>query len=85
MNKKQISLLVVLALAVGLAGGFFLSRLLITQPALADNVIHPGDVKGSSFTMVDDNGRTRAKLQWRSGGPTLMMFDKKGGVIWRAP
>jgi hypothetical protein len=85
MNKKQYSLLVVLALVVGLVGGFFLSRLLISQPALAESGIHPGDVRGSSFTMVDDNGKTRAKLQMRSGRPSLMLFNEKGGVIWRAP
>ena len=85
MNNKQYSVLVVLALVVGLVGGFFLSRLLIGQPALAESGINPGDVRGSSFTMVDDNGKTRAKLQMRSGGPSLMLFNEKGGVIWRAP
>ena len=85
MSKKRYSLLVVLALVVGLVGGFFLSRLLISQPALADSNIQPGDVKANSFTMVDVNGKTRAKLQMRSGGPSLMLFNEKGGVIWRAP
>jgi hypothetical protein len=85
MNKKRYSLLVVLALVVGLVGGFLLSRLLISQPALAESGIHPGDVRGSSFTMVDDNGKTRAKLYMLSGRPSLMLFNEKGGVIWRAP
>ena len=85
MNKKQYSLLVVLALVAGLVGGFLLSSLLISQPALAERGIHPGNVKGSSFTLVDDNGKTRAKLQMRSGSPSLMLFNEKGGVIWQAP
>ena len=85
MSKKQYSLIVVLAFVGGLVGGVVSSQLLLGQPALAESGIHPGNVRGSSFTMVDDNGKTRAKLQMQPGGPSLTLFNEKGKVIWRAP
>ena len=132
MNKKQYSLMLVLALVAGLVGGVVSSQFLMGQPAFAEKKSKPLKVvESEEFRLVDKDGKTRAflgfghspinrgqprfELHGKAGFPlavlgvsslmteqermegerslrhprrpifSLVLFNEKGKVIWRAP
>jgi len=132
MNKKQYSLMLVLALVAGLVGGVVSSQFLMGQPAFAEKKSNPLKVvESEEFRLVDKDGKTRAflgfghspinrgqprfELHGKAGFPlavlgvsslmteqermegersqrhprrpvfSLVLFNERGKVIWRAP
>jgi hypothetical protein len=70
MTIKQPRVLVVVALVAGLFGGVISTLLLRSMP--------PGVVKASRFVVIDDEGRTRARLgMLPDGGASLWLLDDK--------
>lgn len=49
------------------------------QPAQKDV---PGEIKGTKFTLVDEQGNARATIAMENGGPAIVLTDSRGkGVI----
>ena len=78
MSKKQYSLIVVLAFVGGLMGGVLSSRLLMGQPARAENKATSLQIiDAEEFRVVDKNGRKRAQLMLTDlGSPALILRDE---------
>ena len=69
-SRRLRSAALLLAIALGLC--FFLGQ---AKP-------EPGEVKGTKFVLVDDQGAPRGTLALENGGPALVLTDSKGkGVI----
>ena len=68
MNKKQYSVMLVLAMFAGFVGGVVASRLFTLQPAFAQKTSKPVEIiEAQEFRLVDKNGRTEARLTMRDG------------------
>ena len=84
MNKKQYSLMLVLALVAGLVGGVVSSQFLMGQPAFAEKKSNPVKVvESEEFRLVDKDGRTRAFLGFghsptNRGQPRFELHGKEG-------
>lgn len=63
MNKKQYSLMLVLALVAGLVGGVVSSQFLTGRPVFAGKKSEPPKViEAQGFRLVDDKGNVLARL-----------------------
>ena len=82
MNKKQCSLMVVVALFAGLVGGIVSSQLFMGQPIFAQAARQDEQVVvAGEFGLVDKQGKTRAVLKFSPGtGPILAMIDEGDNV-----
>ena len=79
MNKKQYSLMLVLALVAGLVGGVVSSQFLMGQPAFAEKKAKPQKaIEAEEFRLVDKNGKTRAFLGINKGQPRFELHGKRG-------
>lgn len=84
MNKKQYSLMLVLALVAGLVGGVVSSQFLMGQPAFAEKKSNPLKVvESEEFRLVDKDGKTRAFLGFdhspiNRGQPRFVLHGKTG-------
>ena len=83
MNKKQYSLLVVLALVAGLVGGVVSSQFLMGQPAFAEKAGSKKVIKARRFQVMDDSGIERASFGLTTGNypyPVLSIKDENGVI-----
>ncbi|MDH3559180.1 MAG: hypothetical protein OEV25_16455 [Deltaproteobacteria bacterium] len=84
MNKKQYSLMLVLALVAGLVGGVVSSQFFMGQPAFAEKKSNPMKVvESEEFRLVDKDGKTRAFLGFghspiNRGQPRFELHGKEG-------
>ena len=84
MNKKQYSLMLVLALVDGLVGGVVSSQFFMGQPAFAEKKSNPMKVvESEEFRLVDKDGKTRAFLGFghspiNRGQPRFELHGKEG-------
>ena len=79
MNKKQYSLMLVLALVTGLVGGVVSSQFLVGQAAFASKKEKPRKViEAQEFRLVDKDGKTRAFLGINRGQPRFELHGKRG-------
>jgi len=84
MNKKEYSLMLVLALVAGLVGGVVSSQFFVGQPAFAEKDAKTEKViEAEEFRLVDKDGRTRAFLGFghspiNRGQPRLELHGKEG-------
>lgn len=77
MNRKQYSLIVVLALVAGLVGGVFSSQYFIGVPVFAQKTSQDV-IKAKEFRLLDNQGRTRAALGTHEQGVVFGMTDNNG-------
>jgi hypothetical protein len=76
MNKKQYWLMLLLATVGGFSGGVLGSRVFSFQAACAQEESRPAKVvEAQEFRLVDDHGKTRARLTMRSGKPLAEIPD----------
>ena len=65
------------------AGGVVLAAGALMAQAPAPPGVHALPVKGSSFELVDAQGRTRAVLRLNKGAPVMHFHDPFGNVAMR--
>jgi hypothetical protein len=78
----------ILALAVGLLGGF-LSRYIQPAPVLAQaQTPPPKEIQAQTFVLVDDKnnivGTFKSSVTPPGQTPTVVFLDRTGHEIWRA-
>lgn len=81
MNKRQYSLLLMLALGAGLVGGMVSSQFLMRQPVFAEEKTEPMKViEAQEFRLVDEKGKSRARLGFmpQTKQPGLWLQDEQG-------
>ncbi|HZQ50922.1 MAG TPA: hypothetical protein VFB14_01935 [Bryobacteraceae bacterium] len=66
---------------LGLTVGTFLGRIPAARAQGQLPRVTQNDVRSHQFTLIDQNGRTRACLGFRNGKPVLSFFDEKGNLI----
>jgi hypothetical protein len=66
---------------LGLAIGTLVGRIPAVWAQEQTPHITQSDVRSHQFTLVDQNGKTRACLGFRDGKPVLSFFDEKGNLI----
>ena len=77
MNKRHTFLLVILALAAGVAGGMISTRFL--QPRAVEDKQHQNIIVAHEIHLVDEEGRQRWVLAMsKDGEPSLTFVNKKG-------
>ena len=82
MNKKQNSLMLVLAVIAGLVGGVMSSRFWGDGFVFAQKT--PQRIEAEAFLLVDRNGEYRAMLGFSSDGrPGFCLFDRDGRSRFR--
>jgi hypothetical protein len=68
MNKKQYSMMLVLAVFAGFVGGEVASRVFTLHPAFAQKTSRPVEIiEAQEFRLVDKDGKTKARLTMRNG------------------
>ncbi len=75
MTKSRYFTLCALVLAGTFAGAFAGSR---TLPVVHAQVIGPNNVRGTAFTLVDNQGNVQATLRGGSMGAALVLNDATG-------
>lgn len=71
-------------LAIGLLGlgiGTLVGRIPAVRAQEQTPPVTQREVRSHQFTLVDQNGKTRACLGFRNGKPVLSFFDEKGNLI----
>jgi len=89
MRSTKLSLVVILALLAGLAGGMLLSQTQMGERVLARESFKPKEfVSAKEFRLVDENGRTLAVLGGHPGKepflpiePALRFYDNNGELV----
>jgi len=89
MRRTKLSLVVILALLAGLAGGMLLSQTRMGETVLARESFKPEEfVRAKEFRLVDENGRTLAVLGGHPGKepflpiePALRFYDNNGELV----
>ena len=79
MNKKQYSMMLVLALIAGLMGGVVSSWFLVGKSAFAEKKAEPQKViEAREFRLVDENRKIRAILGPTATGVSFVFMDEFG-------
>lgn len=81
MDRKQLRWVLALAMTAGFAGGMVSDLLFDSQPAFAKKASgRPPVVSAREFRLVDDDGKTRARLHLipKVGGSSLTLMDEEG-------
>jgi hypothetical protein len=79
MNKSIFSLILLLGLTAGLAGGILASHFLVTAPVLAAKTSEPQNiVAAEEFRLLDKEGRILSTWGMYAGGPGIVLFNKNG-------
>ncbi|MGW8209620.1 MAG: hypothetical protein ACWGO2_11475, partial [Syntrophobacteria bacterium] len=79
MNRRIYSLILLLALTAGLAGGILASHFLVTSPVLAAKTSEPQKVvEAEEFRLIDKEGRILSTWGMYAGGPGIVLFSKNG-------
>jgi hypothetical protein len=79
MDRKIYSLILLLSLIGGLAGGILASHFFVTTPVLAAKTVEVQKiVAAEEFRLVDKEGRVLSTLGMYAGGPGIVLFSKTG-------
>jgi hypothetical protein len=84
MKRKAYASLMFSAVLAGVAGGMVSGTLLTANSVLAQRTDPPTPavnevIRAKKILLVDENGRTRAKLGlWPNGRPAWFVYDQKG-------
>jgi hypothetical protein len=79
MDRKIYSLILLLSLIGGLAGGILASHFFVTAPVLAAKTVEVQKiVAAEEFHLVDQQGRVLSTLGMYAGGPGIVLFSKTG-------
>ena len=79
MNRRICSLMLLLALTAGLAGGLLATHFSATAPALAANTPEAQKViSAEEFRLIDKEGRILSTWGMYAGGPGIVLFNKNG-------
>ena len=79
MNKKQFSLLLMLSLFAGLAGGMLTSQFFLGTPVLAEKKVGAQNVViAEEFRLVDKEDKILSTWGMYAGGPGIVLFGKNG-------
>lgn len=79
MNKSIFSLILLLGLTGGLAGGILANHFLVTPPVLAAKTSEPQNiVAAEEFRLLDKEGRILSTWGMYAGGPGIVLFNKNG-------
>jgi len=79
MNKSIFSLILLLGLTAGLAGGILASHFFVATPVLADKPLEAQKVVAAEeFRLLDKEGRILSTWGMYAGGPGIVLFNKKG-------
>ena len=79
MDRKIYSLILLLSLIGGLAGGILASHFFVTAPVLAAKIVEVQKiVAAEEFRLVDKEGRVLSTLGMYAGGPGIVLFSKTG-------
>ncbi|MCG6917239.1 MAG: hypothetical protein LJE89_06790 [Deltaproteobacteria bacterium] len=79
MNKSIFSLILLLGLTGGLAGGILASHFFVTAPVLAAKTSEPQNiVAAEEFRLLDKEGRILSTWGMYAGGPGIVLFNKNG-------
>ena len=79
MNTRRYSLVLVLSMIAGLAGGMLCSHLFVTTPVFAEKTLETQKVVAAEeFRLVDKEGNTLSTWGMYAGGPGMVLFSKKG-------
>lgn len=82
MTRKQFSVILLLAVAGGMAGGAAITRLLAARPAFAQAAAEPLQVvRAQRFEVVDEEGKRRGRFDsLPNGAVRLVFYDNEGKV-----
>ena len=79
MNGKIYSLIFLLALTAGLAGGLLASQFFATTPVLAAKTSEMQKViAAEEFRLIDKEGRVLSTWGMYAGGPGIVLFNRNG-------
>jgi hypothetical protein len=79
MDRKIYSLILLLSLIGGLAGGILASHFFVIAPVLAAKTVEAQKiVAAEEFRLVDKEGRVLSTLGMYAGGPGIVLFSKTG-------
>jgi hypothetical protein len=79
MNGRIYSLIFLLALTAGLAGGILASHFFVTTPVMAAKTSEPEKVVAAEeFRLIDTEGRILSTWGMYAGGPGIVLFSKNG-------
>ena len=79
MTKKQYSLLLLLPLLAGLAGGMLATQFLVGKPAYADKMAESKKiVVAEEFRLVSKKGEVLSTWGMYAGGPGIVLFSQGG-------
>ena len=79
MDRKIYSLILLLSLIGGLAGGILASHFFVTAPVLAAKTVEAQKiVAAEEFRLVDKEGKVLSTLGMYAGGPGIVLFSKTG-------
>jgi hypothetical protein len=79
MNKRIYSLIILLSLTAGLAGGLLASHFFVTPPVMAAKMSEGQKViEAEEFRLIDKEGRILSTWGMYAGGPGIVLFSKNG-------